>query len=128
MEKVILTADQAKAMDSIKERLDNPDVKGVFDSLYTVLSFKQAKCTFNRKRRSAHELTDEQFLNSLVYGYEIEKPKPTADGIVNQIRSKAYRNEIIPYGDFNLNAYNMGVARGIEMLESEGINFVLAEE
>lgn len=115
MEKVQVTEKQAKALDSIRDELANPEDNTVFNSVLSVLKYKQSGLGFVCERRFADELTDEQFLDALVKGYEVEK---AVGEQLREIYSKAERIEIEPHGELvNKSSYNLGISRAFNEIQ-----------
>lgn len=109
MKKVQVTVNQAKALDSIKATLANPEDNTVFNSVMSVLEYKEKGMGFVGERRYADELTDEQFLDALVKGYEV---KQTVGEQLQELYIKAMGEEVTPYNSkFDSREYNLGIVR-----------------
>ncbi|MCY8439360.1 hypothetical protein MOD54_03570 [Bacillus spizizenii] len=125
-QKVQLTTKQAKAMDSIKDRLGDEHSR-VFKDLSTVIQFKlNEKFSFTANRTEADTISDVDFILALTVGYEVKK---TAEEIVEDIMESAWNAEIEPKNPMlDTASYNHGVRRGILDLKNAGIKFTLKDE
>lgn len=128
MKKIILTAEQAKSLDLIKANIADPEEWGVWDSVESAYEYKKTGYGFCDNRRFADELTNEQFLDALVFGYEVEQPKPTAVEVVAKLKRDAFNDKIEPFFGDNVVVYNNGIMRALDELEKAGITFVYKDE
>ncbi|WP_146876832.1 hypothetical protein [Bacillus subtilis] len=125
-QKVQLTTKQAKAMDSIKDRLGDEHSR-VFKDLSTVIQFKlNEKYSFTANRTEADTISDVDFILALTVGYEVAK---TAEEIVEDIIKKSMTYGIQPINHhFDITSYSAGIRRAFKELEKAGIQFTLKDE
>lgn len=126
-QKVQLTTQQAKAMDSIKHELEFGSKQDtVFKDISTVINYKINGYGFAQDRREADSICDLDFILALTLGYEVKK---TAEEIVEDIMESAWNAEIEPKNPMlDTASYNHGVRRGILDLKNAGIKFTLKDE
>lgn len=129
MKKIILTAEQAKSLDLIKANIADPEEWGVWYSVESAYEYKKDGLPFKQERKYANELTDKQFLDALVFGYEVEQPKPTAIEVVRKLINEAFMDKVKPKWDSDhVVSYNNGILRAFDELEKAGITFVYKDE
>lgn len=124
-QKVQLTTNQAKAMDSIKNELELKNGKdSVFKDISTVINYKYtSELGFTQDRREANTISDVDFILALTVGYEVAK---TANEIVEDIIKKSMRYDIQPINHhFDITSYSAGIRRAFKELEKAGIKYTL---
>jgi len=118
MAKVILTAEQVTAIESVKSRIDT--VHGGQAQFY--YNLVKGDFHFSDEREPLNIMSSIKIMRAILEGYEL--PELTAEEIVDELMSKANSYSVEPYGpETDKEAYNFGVARAISILRDKGIKF-----
>jgi len=118
MTKVILTKEQATAIESAKSKMDTA-YSGQAQFFYDLV---QGEFAFSDVRQPLNKMSHLVIMRAILEGYELQEQ--TADEIAEEIEMKANNMKISPYlPDVDREAYNYGVARAFAELRAKGIKF-----
>jgi hypothetical protein len=119
MNKPTLTKEQAKAIESIKQKIAD-GLTFAYDSLAEAVQYKLEGQRFADERRPANELSNDDFIAALYVGYEVEQtPEEKVREYFNRVRPFEHHCEMQP-GDFKV----MAIKHTLNLLgiKIEGVN------
>ncbi|MCM3639675.1 hypothetical protein M4D68_00750 [Priestia aryabhattai] len=124
-QKVELTKEQARAMDSIMEQIDNPADNLVFENKCSVIQYKLEQYGFCGVRSKADSIPHDKFILALYNGYIVPKTaEELADEVLAEKYTKAVELELddtTPHSDYGY-LYSRAFADGVEfVLDTKGI-------
>jgi hypothetical protein len=119
MNKPLLTKEQAKAMEAIKEKIAEGKTI-TFSSHTTVIRHKLKGESFFDERRGANSLSDDDFIAALYIGWEVEKtPEEKVREYYERVKPGSHHCELQP-GDYKISAIKHTL--NLLGLKIEGVN------